>query len=502
MNRLLSCTTALALVLPGAGAFADVTPEEVWDSWQALSISAGQQLTVGTAARNGDTLEVSGLVLTYDDDLGGSFSATIDKMNFKDNGDGTVAVTMSDTYPLSMAFPDEGEGPGSMKLTVSQPGLTITAGGSASETSYDFAAPAVSVKLDEVKGKDGVVKDTQADLVMTDMTARYLVAREGEKTELDSTFSAKAIALNLAGKGEDGGGEGVVTMSLADLSGTTKGNFLGAEVMANMATALNSGFTADSSFSFGAMSLNADIDEGSGPVKLAGTASGGGLVLTVDKEKVNYGTSLTGAGFTASGPEIPFPEVAVAFADAAFNILMPVSKSETPQEFAFLTKLVDFTISEDVWGLFDPGAALSREPATLIFDVKGTGFWKQDIMDPDVQMDGMEPPGELTSLDLSQILVKAAGAEVGAIGALTFDNSDLDTFQGVPAPTGTIDVTIKGVNALIDNLIALGILMDEDAMGVRMMLGMFARPGAGPDELTSVIEFKDGGLFANGQQLQ
>jgi hypothetical protein len=39
-------------------------------------------------------------------------------------------------------------------------------------------------------------------------------------------------------------------------------------------------------------------------------------------------------------------------------------------------------------------------------------------------------------------------------------------------------------------------------MGARMMLGMFTRPGSEADQVTSVIEFKDGGLFANGQQLQ
>jgi hypothetical protein len=117
-------------------------------------------------------------------------------------------------------------------------------------------------------------------------------------------------------------------------------------------------------------------------------------------------------------------------------------------------------------------------------------------------MEGVEPPGELTSLELAEVLVKGAGAEVGATGGLTFDNTDLTSFDGVPAPTGSINITIKGANTLIDNLIAMGLLPEEDAMGARMMLGLFARPGAGPDELTSVIEFKDGGLFANGQQLQ
>ncbi|WP_164517270.1 DUF2125 domain-containing protein [Tabrizicola piscis] len=502
MTRILSCTTALALVLGAPAAWADVTPEEVWQSWQTMATSAGQDLTFDSATRTGDTLEVSGLVVTFDDDMGGSFSAALDRLSFKDNGDGTVGVTMADSYPMTLAFPDDGEGPSSLKLTVSQPGTEITAGGSATETSYSLVSPTVSVKLDEVIGKDGQPRETEADLVLTEMAATYVVLTEGDKTALDSSFSAKSMALNVAGKGAAGEGEGTVAVALSDLTGTTKGNFLGAEVMANMAVALNSGFTTESTFGFGAMTLNADITEASGPVKIAGNLTGGGFNLAIDKDKVNYGTSFAGGNFTASGPEIPFPEVVVGFAETAFSILMPVSKSETPQDFALVTKLVDFTVSEDVWGLVDPGAMLSREPATFIVDVKGTGFWKQDIMDPAVQMEGVEPPGELTSLDLSQVLVKGAGAEVGATGALTFDNTDLVSFQGVPAPTGSINVSIKGVNALIDNLIAMGILPDDQAMGARMMLGVFARPGPGPDELTSVIEFKDGGLFANGQQLQ
>ena len=72
----------------------------------------------------------------------------------------------------------------------------------------------------------------------------------------------------------------------------------------------------------------------------------------------------------------------------------------------------------------------------------------------------------------------------------------------MPRPEGKITVGIKGANQLVDNLIALGLLSEDNAMGFRMGLAMFARPGAGPDELTSEIEFKEGGLFANGQRLQ
>jgi hypothetical protein len=483
-------------------AFAEVTPAEVWANWQALATSAGQEITFDNIAESDDAIEVSGILITYTDELGGSFSANIDKVTFADNGNGTVGITMSESYPMTLAFPAEDDGPSAMKLTVNQPGLLITAGGSATETKYDFVAPTVSVVLDEIKDQAGTVLDTKADLVLTGSTASYMVATADDATKLDSSFAAGSLTLNVSGASPESGESGTVTVSFNDLQGSSKGNLLGAEMMANMATALNSGFTTDSSMSFGAMALTADVTDATGPTAIKGSATGGGFALALDKMRINYGTSLKGAQFTVSGAQIPFPEVAVGFTESAFNVLIPASKSEEPQDFAFLTKIVDLTVSDDVWGLFDPAAMLSREPATFILDTKGTGRWLQDIMDPEVQMEGVEPPGELNSLDLTQVLLKAAGAEIAATGGLTFDNSGATTFQGMPAPSGSIDVTIKGVNKLIDNLIAMGLLPEDQAMGARMMLGLFTRPGAAPDEVTSVIEFKDGGLFANGQQLQ
>jgi hypothetical protein len=499
---MLVSSTAIALVLSTSAALADVTPEQVWESWQALYSAGGQDLSVSGAARNGDTLEVTGLVVTHKDELGGSYAVSIDKVSFKDNGNGTVVVTMSDSFPMELAFPQTDEGPSSIKLTVSQPGATITAGGSAEATRYDFTAPTIAVTLDEVKDEAGKVLDTQATVVMTDMQGSYLMTRSGETVALDSSFAAQAMALDLSGNNPESSSTGTIKVAITDLKGATKGTFLGPDLMANMAMALNSGFTTDSTLSFGPMSIDVDVADSAGPVKMAGTATGGGLVLGIDKARVNYGSSLTGANFSLSGPDIPFPEVTFGFGETAFNVLMPASKSETPQDFAFLTKIVDLTISEDIWGIFDPAANLSRDPATFILDTKGTGRWLADIMDPAYQSDGAEPPGELNSLDLTQFLVKVAGAQVAATGGLTFDNTDLMSFDGMPAPSGEINVTITGVQKLIDNLIAMGLLPGDQAMGFRMMLGIFTRPGAAPDEVTSLIEFKEGGLFANGQRLQ
>ena len=502
MSRALTCSSAIGLVFLATGACADVTPQEVWASWQAMMTSAGQEMTVGNTADSGQAVEVSDLAVTYKDQLGGSALLTFDKLVFKDNGDGTVTVTMPDSYPIQMAFPKQDDGPGSIKLTVSQPGAAIIAGGSATETSYKITAPETKITLDEVTGQDGKVLETTGDLALSGLEGSYLVTKTGETMGLDSAFAAKSAVLTIAGKEADGSGDGKVKISFADLNGATKGNFLNPELMANMALALNSGFTMDTSLSFGTMAMDVDITEASGPTKLVANATGGGLVLAMNKDRMNYCTSLTGAKFTMSGAEIPFPQVEVAFAESGFNVLMPVTKSDSPQDFAFLTKVVDFTVSEDVWGLFDPAGSLSREPATFIVDLKGTGFWTKDIMDPEVQTDAGDLPGELHSLDLTQVLAKAAGAEVAATGALTFDNTDMQTFGGVPRPDGKVTVNIKGVTKLVDNLIALGIVSEDDAMGFRMGLAMFAKPGAGPDELVSEIEFKEGGFFANGMRMQ
>jgi hypothetical protein len=73
----------------------------------------------------------------------------------------------------------------------------------------------------------------------------------------------------------------------------------------------------------------------------------------------------------------------------------------------------------------------------------------------------------------------------------------------MPMPLGEANVTVTGANALIDGLIATGLVAEEDAMGARMMMGMFMTPGANPDELTSKIEAKEGfAIFVNGQQIQ
>lgn len=501
MIRKTLCLVAIVASVTTTAAFA-VTPEEVWENWQSMSTSGGQQLTVGNVVRNGDRLDVSDVVITHTDPVGGSSVISFEALSFQDNGDDTVTVLMPESYPMSLVFPSEGENPGTLKLTLSQPGMTLLAGGSATETRYDFTAPTTTVVLDEVTDTSGMPMGIQAELVMTGASGSYVATPVGEEAALQSAFEIEALALILEDQDSSvGPGRGKINLSLANVAMDIDSYVLGADVMENLALALNQGAAMDFGLSFGAMSAMVDVVDETGPLLAVLELTGGGVDMILNKDMMNYNLALTGAKVVASTPGMPVPQAELGLGEFGFSLRLPVAKSSMPQDFTFLTKFIDLTVSEELWGLMDPVGTLSRDPVTFVVDLKGTGNWNYDIMAPDFDIEAVENPGEIHTLDRFELRAKAAGADVGATGKMTFDNTDLMTYPGVPNPTGTITVTMKGVQTLINNMIAMGFLPEDEATGFRMMLAMLARPGLSADELISELEFKDGGLFANGQQI-
>ena len=504
----LAGSTAFAALALGLGAAqAQVTPEDVWANWQQMSASNGQAIISTSATRDGDTLRIAGAAISMDDGTGGKMDAQLGEINFRDLGDGTVEVTMAESYPVTLTVvpTDKKERPTNLNITVTQPGLRMIVGGSATDTSYVVSAPTVNVKVDEAPtpDADATTKDMLVDITMTDVTGNYLVKGAAETKTIDSTFGAKSMVMAITAKDTAEPLDMTINATVADLTGSTKGTFLGVAAMANMADALMGGMNVDANFGYGKTTFDMTVTEANGPTKITGAADSGRVTLGVDKTRLAYGVVGTGMQITVSGPDIPVPEVKVSYAEASFNLLMPVSKSDVPEDFAVSTRLIDFAISEDIWALFDPTGSLPHDPATLVIDTKGKAKLTVDITDEAATAAlGDAPPGELHALELTELRAKIAGAELTGNGALTFDNTDKTTFAGMPLPTGKIDLKLVGANALLDKLIAMGLVPADQAMGFRMMAGMFTTAGEGEDTLTSTLEFKDKGFFANGQRLQ
>lgn len=498
----LAASTA-AIALFAGTAQADVTAEQVWQNWQDMAKAYGQTMTVGGTRTEGAALIVSDVTSVTDKD-DTRVESRIAEVRLTDKGDGTVEITMSDSYVVALTLPpaEGATNQNSAELTISQPGLTILASGTPEATDYAFAAPKMDIALTKVDGKTPAEAGVSAaSASIANLTGHYLLAgTEGART-VDSAFAADSIALVINAKNAETSEDVAVTASVSSVTATGTGTLAGME-NEELSDALKAGFATDATVTYGPMAYDVAVTEASGPTKITGASQGGSLQVAMDAARLLLALQGKGVQISMSSPDIPLPQVSLSYAESAFTFLMPVAKSDTPQDFAFLTKYIDLSVSEEIWAMLDPTGQLPHDPATLVIDTKGKAKLTTDIMnEAEMAALGDAPPGELHALDITEVHARIAGAELTGSGSLTFDNSDLATYGGMPAPTGTVDLKLTGGNTLMDKLVTMGLLSQDDVMGARMMLSMFANQ-TGEDELTSTLEFKDKHFFANGQQLQ
>ena len=146
--------------------------------------------------------------------------------------------------------------------------------------------------------------------------------------------------------------------------------------------------------------------------------------------------------------------------------------------------------------MFDPMAALPRDPLNLVIDTEGM-MKVTHALTPN-PTNPAEIPAQLDSVTLKQLQLSVAGAELTGTGTGKMDYPA----GGAPVPSAVFDLKLTGANALLDRLVAAGFLQADQLMMPRMMLAMVGVPDpAGGDALISKIEIKDKSLFANGQKL-
>lgn len=595
-----------ACVLGAQGVWADVTPEEVWQNWQDTATAQGQKVTAESTSLDGDTLTVSGITVQLTGE-GGESSALIGEIQFQDNGDGTVAVIMPDSFPVLLKIPAtpgvEGAKPSELALTVTMPDADITASGVPDALSYATDVPTLEIAADVTDGEGDSATKAAVLAKLTGVTGNYLIEAAESGKNLTEDFAAKTFDLSVKTSG-DPDQDVSVTLSVADIGGKVELTGMPASGMADLQKALNEGMTMDLNATYGIGSFDVAGKDAGSPIKMTGALGGGGFNMSFAASRFSYDASgksvslnasgtdgassepftfsatlanssskleMTGANWaniedfnaalkaglkmsgafglgpssfdfaggaadsktavtasvggltssfameaarlhydvgskalaiTMSSPDLPMPEASIDLTELAVDFAMPLTKSDTPAPFNLLTKVVDLNVAEALWSMIDPAGTLPHDPATLIIDTSGTTTLTSDLMEDAMAMaGGAAAPPLLNSLDLTQFLFKAAGAEVTAQGGFTFDNSDMMTIPGMPLPTGKIDIKATGLNGLIDKLVSMGLVPEDQAMQGRMMLSMFANTSADKDEITSTLEFKDKHFFANGQQL-
>ncbi len=492
--------SCLAMLLSTTGAFAQVTAQQVWDDWKSNMGMYGENgVTIGSEAYANGVLTVTDLGFSMTD-AGVTASGNLAQLVLTEQADGSVAVAMSDTYPLHVEGIDEAGKAFSVDLSMTQAGMAMNVSGMPGALTYQMNAPRVTIELDQLT-EEGVPVPAEIVVGLNNVAGGYTSTGTDLKT-LDYDMNVESVDVKATGA-EDGTSftlNGTLATMAMQMVMTVPANAMVAEG----ANPFAAGLDLDGAYSFGAGTFTFNATEDGAATDGTMTMTGGTVAFAMDHAAMDYSFGLQGLTTAMTSAELPFP-VSLAMNAMDFRLAMPMSPTDAPADFAGRLNLGGLTVNEELWAMIDPGAIIPRDPATVTVDVSGTATMKVDLTDPAVGQGGMAEataPGDLNSLTINDVTVAIGGADVHATGALTFDNTDLATYSGMPKPIGSIDFALNGVNGLIDKLVQLGIVPEEQLMGARMMMGMFSVP-VGDDMLTSKIEFTaDGHLLANGQMLQ
>ena len=492
--------SAAAILVPGA-ALAELSALDVWGSWKSYIENFGYEIMVESQTTGAGALTLKGMSIEMPVP-DATVNLSLDLLEFQERGDGTVAVTMAPDMPFSISG-DAGDGSSiDITMILRQTGLSLVASGDPGDVTYDYLAQNMSLDFDKFI-VDGEELEPILTMAMNGVNGSFNMS-EGELWTMVGRSSVQGLDMTMSFEDPEEGNHVDMTFSAEDMQTESEAAVPIGIDTTDPAWIFESGFSSRGTMASGPSRFTIELT-GQDAFAFAGSAEKSELDFSLDQGAFDYSAAAFNEALTFSSPNLPFPPINVSLGEASFRMAAPMTNTDEPGDFHFVLRLLQLGVDEVLWQMFDAAGMLPHDPADIIIDFTGGIIMPDGMFDPDIAADpGAMAEPELHSLDVNQINLSVMGAEIDGKGAFTFDNTDLETFDGMPAPTGSVSFDIFGVNTLLDTLMAMGLLPQDQAMGARMTLGLFARPGGGgEDHLTSDIEVNpDGSVFANGQQLQ
>ncbi len=508
------CSAAVVALAAVCGpAWADLKGQDVWSDWVSYMEANGYEVT-GTQSQSGNTLTVSDVTMAMAaaEGAGADMVATMraDKMEFMENGDGSVSIMLPAVMPMEFSGTDmETEKPFALTVNIEQSGMSMTAAGTPTDLTYTYTAPSMSMQLASlmVDGED-MSSNVSVLVKMTNAGGNTKMAI-GDMRVATQAMNVDSLSYDIAfdvpESDDSEAATGTVVGSVVGLAFEASSTTPLEKMPYDLQAMLKAGFEGSGTGSYDSGKLDVNGTGDGASFQYSSASQGGDLEFAMSAAQLIYGLSQKQTAINVSGSQIPFP-VSLEMAKYGMRLMMPLSQSDEAQDFELGVTLGDFTMSDMLWNIFDAGAVLPRDPATILVDLAGKAKILVDFLDPAVTADlenSETAPAEFDSLAIRNLLISAVGAELTGTGDVTFDNSKMMPGVGIPQPAGEVNLKLVGANGLIDKLITMGLLSDQDAMGARMMMGMLAVPGEGDDTLTSKIEMNaEGHIMANGQRIQ
>lgn len=487
------------LALCAGPALAETRAADIWAEWQVQSAMTGQTIAA-TLTPTANGLVLTDYVATIEDP-GLSIRSALDRIEMVENADGSVDVTFSDTYNVVLTFEtDPGDPAANIELLFGHQNLRMTVTGDPGNRTFAYSADRITMTEGRIWGGGNVPPTIEADAEIVDVRASYTVTgAPGGSTPLqvvsDASAGRIAVVLDIEGPARDPGNL-KAGLYATNVSSTSSGTLLALAGLGAEGAAFPPGFAIESSTTYSGFGFEMALDLPDMQFQAAYSNAGGLFGASISEAEIAYEIAATGMRTRFSGSEFPVP-VDISVGSSTLLLSAPLAADPEPQDVALRLAYQDVTMSDALWGMIDAGGAIPRNPASIVFDATGQVQILVDLMTLDPEEMAV-PPAELRALSVNELRLSVGGAELGGTAEMTFAPGQI-----MPMPVGSANLSLSGGNALLDALIAGGLVPADQGAFVRGAANVFARPGAAPDTLESVVVFgADGSITANGIPLQ
>jgi len=499
-------TTAL-ISLIATPTLADVNARNVWDMFIANYNAVGLQIEA-TEISDGDTLKLENIKISGKFPFeSGDISISATGISLIGNSDGTVTVQFPETMPLAVALSLPDDLFITATLDYNHKGHKMTASGDPDKVLLNYSADLVELTLtDATSPADTSIK--AAGLMSLSGITGLTTLQTGEMFTISQEYSADELIMDwdysISGSGAIASKSRLVMQEMAgdNILLVPNNGFdfknLAAQFRngASLQTTYSSGtYIAKAESSVNSVSvIKQDISVGSTDSTMSLTKDGFKMKVLAENYLLDFKVN-----------DLPFAirgKIDNLFADFVF----PLLSGEKEQGFVYNIALNNFTMDPEIWAQFDPKNILPRDPADLIVKISGKAKLFFDLLDFETMQKVAKENtkfGEITSVTIDDFILSAVNTKLSAKGAFTLDNTDLTTFGGFPAPDGNLLVNLSGMDAMIKNLVKMGLVSEDDVMGMRMGLMMMAVAGEKEDTLVSDIKVSPNGeVTANGKRIK
>jgi len=203
------------------------------------------------------------------------------------------------------------------------------------------------------------------------------------------------------------------------------------------------------------------------------------------------GATIQDAKATLNFPSLGGQPMDVTIRALDIKSSIPSTTGPAVQDFSYRIDMRDLTVADQLWSMFDPEGAFTREINTVTLDMSGGAIFNVLPSDPDAFMmseDG-DMPVDIKTLTVNELTLDALGLH--ATGEASASLIDV-------VPTGTGELAVQGFGGIMNSLVRSGFIPPQQAMVVQLMVESFGRMDEDGETVRFDFEAKEGMIYVNG----